>query len=239
MDTSHNTSANGPVERILIVDSDKMMCELLQYKFENEGFRTDIVHDAATALTFPLGDYNMILVDMMDSEYNGVRFARAIRENPATYNTPLIIVSGHTGEDTVVDGLDAGADDFISKPFSTRELIARVRSVLRRRRVMSARRMSNIMRFRDLAVDFSAGTVTLADVPVSLTRTEYLILAMFLRHRNQFFERSEIQHEAWEEETISERAVDTNISRLRKKLGDYGRFIVNRQGFGYGFIEAV
>ena len=136
-----------------------------------------------------------------------------------------------------MNGLDAGADDYISKPFSSRELIARIRSVLRRRRMMTARRMSNIMRFQTLAVDFTAGTVEIDGVSVSLTRTEYLILAMFLRHRNQFFERSEIQHEAWEEDSISERAVDTNISRLRKKLGVYGRHILNRQGFGYGFIE--
>ena len=93
------------------------------------------------------------------------------------------------------------------------------------------------MRYKTLAVDFSTSIVTIDDKPVSLTRTEYLILAMFLRHRNQFFDRAEIIHEAWEEETSSERAVDTNISRLRKKLGDYGKHITNRQGFGYGFIE--
>ena len=224
-------------ERLLIVDADKMMCELLQYKFENEGFSVDIVHDAESALAIPLSDYNLILIDLMDDSQSGLRLARSIRENPSTGGVPIIFISSRSSEDDIVNGLDAGADDYIGKPFSSRELIARIRSVLRRRRMMTARRMSNIMRFQTLSVDFTAGTVEIDGVSVSLTRTEYLILAMFLRHRNQFFERSEIQHEAWEEDSISERAVDTNISRLRKKLGQYGRHILNRQGFGYGFIE--
>lgn len=236
MPTPLDASSGTRQERLLIVDSDNMMCELLQYKFENEGFRTDISNDGKTALTFPLADYNMMLVDLMDAEFNGLRFARAIRENPATSSIPLIFISAKATEDDIVNGLDAGADDYIPKPFSSRELVARVRSVLRRRRMMSARRMSNVMRYQGLSIDFGTGIVELDGSPISLTRTEYLILAMFMRHRNQFFERSEIQHEAWEEDNISERAVDTNISRLRKKLGEYGKCIVNRQGFGYGFI---
>ncbi|MDE5687074.1 MAG: response regulator transcription factor [Paramuribaculum sp.] len=236
MTPSDGVHANS-AEKLLIVDSDNMLCELLQYKFDNEGFIVDIVHDGETALTFPLDKYDLMLVDLMNRPFNGVRFTRAIRENSDTFGIPVIIMSDRTGEDAIVEAFDAGADDYITKPFSTRVLIARIRSVLRRRKRMTARRLSNVLRYKGITVDFGAGTVLVDENPVSLTRTEYLILAMFMRHRNQFFERSEIQHEAWEEETISERAVDTNISRLRKKLGDYGRQIVNRQGFGYGFIE--
>lgn len=236
MTPSDGVHANS-AEKLLIVDSDNMLCELLQYKFDNEGFIVDIVHDGETALTFPLDKYDLMLVDLMNRPFNGVRFTRAIRENSDTFGIPVIIMSDRTGEDAIVEAFDAGADDYITKPFSTRVLIARIRSVLRRRKRMTARRLSNVLRYKGITVDFGAGTVLVDETPVSLTRTEYLILAMFMRHRNQFFERSEIQHEAWEEETISERAVDTNISRLRKKLGDYGRQIVNRQGFGYGFIE--
>lgn len=236
MTPSDGMHANS-AEKLLIVDSDNMLCELLQYKFENEGFIVDIVHDGETALTFPLDKYDLMLVDLMNRPFNGIRFARTIRENSDTFGIPVIIMSERSGEDAIVEAFDAGADDYITKPFSTRVLIARIRSVLRRRKRVTARRLSNVLRYKGITVDFGAGTVVVDDTPVSLTRTEYLILAMFMRHRNQFFERSEIQHEAWEEETISERAVDTNISRLRKKLGDYGRQIVNRQGFGYGFIE--
>ncbi|MDE5921122.1 MAG: response regulator transcription factor [Paramuribaculum sp.] len=224
-------------DRILIVDSDCLACELLQFKFEDEGFKVDVEHDCNAAMQRPLSDYNLLLVDMMESDFDGIRFTRMVRDNSETANLPIILLTAKASEDNIVSGLDAGADDFIQKPFSTRELVARIRSVLRRRRVMSARRMSNIMRYRGLSVDFGTGIVTVDGAPLMLTRTEYLILAMFLRHRNQFFERAEIQHEAWEEDGISERAVDTNISRLRKKLGEYGRNIINRQGFGYGFIE--
>ena len=221
----------------MIVDADCLACELLQFKFENERFEVDVEHDCHAAMQRTLSDYNLLLVDMMDADFNGIKFTREVRENSETANLPIILLTARASEDNVVNGLDAGADDFIQKPFSTRELVARIRSVLRRRRVMSARRMSNIMRYKGLTVDFGVGTVTIEGAPLMLTRTEYLILAMFLRHRNQFFERAEIQHEAWEEDGISERAVDTNISRLRKKLGEYGRNIVNRQGFGYGFVE--
>ena len=214
-------------ERILIVDADCLACELLQFKFENEGFKVDVEHDCHAAMQRTLSDYNLLLVDMMDADFNGIKFTREVRENSETANLPIILLTARASEDNVVNGLDAGADDFMQKPFSTRELVARIRSVLRRRRVMSARRMSNIMRYKGLTVDFGVGTVTIDGAPLLLTRTEYLILAMFLRHRNQFFERAEIQHEAWEEDGISERAVDTNISRLRKKLGEYGRNIVN------------
>lgn len=222
--------------RILIVDADSMICELLQYKFQNEGYAVDIARSAQDALAKSLGYYHLILFDLMADEFNGIRFARELRDKSETRNVPLIVISADDNEDRIVEALDAGADDYIVKPFSARELVARVRSVLRRR-MATARRMSNVMKYKDLAIDFSTSVVSIADKKISLTPTEYLILAMFLRHRNQFFDRAEIIHEAWEEEGASERAVDTNISRLRKKLEDYGKNIVNRQGFGYGFIE--
>ncbi|MDE6049576.1 MAG: response regulator transcription factor [Paramuribaculum sp.] len=229
-------TANLPAARLLLVDADSMICELLQYKFENEGYAVDVAHSAQEALALSLGVYHLILFDLMADEFNGIRFARELRDRSETRNVPLIVISADDNEDRVVETLDAGADDYIIKPFSARELVARIRSVLRRR-MATARRMSNVMRYKDLSIDFSTSVLTIADRKISLTRTEYLILAMFLRHRNQFFDRAEIIHEAWEEEGASERAVDTNISRLRKKLGEYGKNIVNRQGFGYGFIE--
>ena len=138
----------------------------------------------------------------------------------------------------VVDALDAGADDYMSKPISSRELIARINSVLRRRRMMDSRRAANQVSFKGLVLDTSSGQASIDGNPASLSKAEFLILGMLLRNRGQFFERIEIKHEAWDNiSDVSDRAVDTTISRLRKKLGDYGRLLVNRQGFGYGFVE--
>lgn len=225
-------------DRIFIVDREQMMCELLQYRFENEGYIVDLAHDGRTALQRDLTIYSIILVDLMDCDFTGIQFTRAVKSNTDTYHVPVIIISARASEDDIVSGLDSGADDYLTKPFSSRELVARVRSVIRRHRTTSGRRMDPVMRFKALEVDLGAGTVKINGERISLTRTEFLILAMLLRHRNQFFDRAKIIHEAWEEETsTSERTVDTGISRLRKKIGEYGRHIINRQGFGYGFVE--
>ncbi|MCH5318333.1 MAG: response regulator transcription factor [Paramuribaculum sp.] len=224
-------------DRVLIIDSDTMACELLQFRLESEGFKVEIVKNGDEIDNGKISKYHLLIADLSTEHFNGIKFAHNLRSNSETANLPLIFVSAKPSEDDIVEGLDAGADDYLTKPFSSREMLARVKSVLRRRRMMTARRMSSEMTFKGLTVDFSAGTVKIDGEQINLTRTEYLILAMFLRHRNQYFERGEIQNEAWEEEGASARAVDTNISRLRKKLGEYGRYIVNRQGFGYGFIE--
>lgn len=233
----NDTKSGQPTDTLLIVDREQIMCELLQYRFENEGFRVCLEHDGHSACKRDLASYSLILVDLMDTDFTGLQFTRFVKSDIGTYHIPVIILSAKASEDDIVNGLDAGADDYIPKPFSTRELVARVKSVLRRRRITAGRRMDNFMRFRDLEVDLGAGTVRINGTQVSLTRTEFLILALFMRHRNQFFARAEILDQAWEGESVSERTVDTGISRLRKKIGEYGRHIINRQGFGYGFVE--
>lgn len=234
-DVTLNTT---PTATILIVDKDTLSSELLQYRLESEGFRVTLSTEAESAMQLPLHTFTLIVVDLMGTAFDGISFTRAIKRNPDTYQIPVIVLSSHTAEDSIVDALDSGADDFISKPYSSRELIARIRSVIRRKRMMSSRKVDNVIRSGSLVIDLGAGTISIDGTPVQLTRTEYLILAFFLRNRNSFFERAAIRHEAWEDESnVSDRAVDTNISRLRKKIGPYGRHIVNRQGFGYGYVD--
>lgn len=238
MPTNQNTSKTNFTDHILIVDEEVMVCELLQYKFECESIKASICHNLQAALSLPLEGFSLVLVDVMGRNEEGFRFVEKIKTNPLWSNIPIILISAKASEDDIVTALDAGADDFIPKPFSARELIARVRSVLRRRRMTINRRLSNILRFNGLQLDMGAGTASIDNEQISLTRIEHAILAMFLRHRNQYFERAEIRLEAWEDPSqVSDRTVDVNISRLRKKLGAYGAKIVNRQGFGYGFIE--
>lgn len=134
-ESSNPASQNG---RLMIVDTDTLMCELLQFRFENEGFETVLHHDGPEALKSDFSQVSLIMVDLMNCEYNGLMFTQFIKRNPDTFNIPVIILSSKASEDDIVDGLDAGADDYIAKPFSSRELVARVRSVLRRKRMMSA-----------------------------------------------------------------------------------------------------
>ena len=160
-----DTASQPAIRSILMVDTDSLSCELLQFRFESEGFHSEIMTDGRKALQTDLSRFCLIIVDLMEQEFNGFEFTKSIRRNPETFNIPVIILTANASEDNIVDGLNAGAD-------------------------------------------------------------------------GSLFERFEIKHEAWDNESeVSDRAVDTNISRLRKKLGDYGRYLVNRQGFGYGLIE--
>ncbi len=223
---------------LLIADTEQMLCELLQIKFEDEGYRVDIISDGQLALQRDLTVYSLILVDLMDRPFDGLQFTAALKGNPDTAGIPVIIMSRQRTVDDVVNALDMGADDFIPKPLSARELSARMRSVLRRRRITNGAPIHIVLSYRGLRLDLEGGTTTIDDEIISLTRTEFLILALLMRHTGTFYDRASIQREAWENEgSVSDRAIDTNISRLRKKLGHYGRNIVNRHGYGYGFVE--
>ncbi|MCM1029540.1 MAG: response regulator transcription factor [Pseudoflavonifractor sp.] len=235
-------NGTSPTDRLLIVDEDLLTCELLQLKFQSEGFDVDIVHDGATAMGMHPEAYALLIIDLMNgtSPLSGFQLAMQLRRNPDTFATPFIFLSKAATEDNVVSGLDLGADDFIPKPFSSRELIARVRSVIRRRKMMARRRMSNVMKFQSLEIDLGTGLAAIDGQTLRLSRTEFLILAMLMRHRGRFFTRTDIRNEAWDDSEagdVSERAVDTNISRLRKKIGQYGSHIINRQGHGYAFTD--
>lgn len=230
-----NASSAG---RVLIADTESLMCELLQVRLENEGFRVVIVSKGADVMKFDISEFSIVLVDLMGEPVDGLQVTAAIKQNPETVGVPVIIMSAKASEDDIVDGLEAGADDYIAKPFSTRELIARVKSVIRRRNMINARRLANVVRFQDMTLDIGAGTAFIDGMELSLTQNEFKLLALFLRRRNHFFERAQIREIVWNNDSgISDRAVDTSISRLRKKLFDYGRNLVNRKGLGYGFVE--
>lgn len=233
-----SASTNKNKDRLLIVDAETMACELLQLKFNDEGYAVDLVHDGRQALELDLTVYSLVLVDLMNQPFTGLDFTHELKRDMSTYQIPVIVMSEQRSVDDVVNALDAGADDFVAKPFSARELVARAKSLLRRHRIMMGRKIGNEVIYKGISLDLVSGAATIDGELVSLSRTEFLILAMFLRHRNQFFDREEIQKEARDGDTaVSDRAVDTNISRLRKKIGAYGRNIVNRHGYGYGFVE--
>ena len=227
-----------PLGKIIIVDDDENISSLLSINLSSEGYDIVVYPNANDAATSDFSGVRLVLADAMDKEYTGISLLKDLKSNPLTVHIGFIICSTSDSERLIIEALDAGADDYMSKPISSRELIARINSVLRRRRMMDSRRAANQVSFKGLVLDTSSGQASIDGNPASLSKAEFLILGMLLRNRGQFFERIEIKHEAWDNiSDVSDRAVDTTISRLRKKLGDYGRLLVNRQGFGYGFVE--
>ena len=178
----------------------------------------------------------VMLVDAMGQKFSGMDFLVAVKAGPATAHIPVIIVTHDDSEDEILRAFDAGADDYVLKPFSLRELVARIRSLLRRRNFgRQTPGPAMIIDLGALSIDLLTRTVTVGGEHVALTKTEYAVLALLAKNRGQFFSRRQIYDEIWRdvERGNNDRIVDTNISRIRKKLGDLGSLIVNKSGFGY------
>lgn len=223
-------------ERILVVDDEESLCEILQFNLEVEGYEVDVAYSAEEALERDVASYDLLLLDVMMGAMSGFRMAQELKRNPATASVPIIFCTARDSEDDTVAGLNLGADDYISKPFSLREVIARVRSVLRR----SASPKSNnyIVSYLTLSLDRRSKRCTLDGNEVQLTKKEFEILALLLSNRGRIFSREEILERVWTDEVVVlDRTIDVNITRLRKKIGQYGHNITTRLGYGYGFEE--
>ena len=221
------------IGHILIVDDDPNICELLHINLRSEGYAVSVVAKASDVDLSSLHTTRLIIVDAMKQPYSGMDLIFDLKDNPATEHIGIILYSSIRSERMIVDALDAGADDYIVKPFSLSELMARIKSVLRRYKTPA--RTPSLVTLGNLEVDLSSRTARVGGTPVSLTRTEYAILALLVKSAGNYVTRIEIHRSVWPDETagINERIVDTNISRLRKKLGDAGSRIVNRSGHGY------
>lgn len=234
-------------KKILVVDDEESLCEILKYNLEKEGYEVDCAYSAEDALTMNLQSYSLMLVDIMMEAMSGFDLAREVRNNPGTENIPIIFCSALNGEDDMVTGLDIGADDYVTKPFVITEVLARVRAVLRRSQLLNpveTEPEDNIyepdINFDGLRIDRNEKLVFLDDVEINLTKTEYDILLFLLTHRNKVYSREELIQNIWSSDVVvTNRTIDTNIARLRKKIGKYGNNIVTRLGFGYGFKETV
>lgn len=216
--------------KILIVDDEESLCEILQFNLEVEGYEADVAYSAEQALEMHPERYSLILLDVMMGEMSGFKMARILKSNPETARVPVIFC---TARDTVA-GLNLGADDYIAKPFSIREVLARVRSVLRR--TASPQTESEVIGYEGLEMDLRRKSCTVDGEEVSLTKKEFEILSLMLSHRGVIFSREEILHRVWSDEVVVlDRTIDVNITRLRRKIGRYGEHIVTRLGYGYGF----
>lgn len=220
--------------KILVVDDEESLCEILQFNLEVEGYEVDVANSAEQALGMHPERYSLILLDVMMGEISGFKMAQMLKTNPNTANIPVIFCTARDTEDDTVAGLNLGADDYIAKPFSIREVLARVRSVLRR--TAGTQEESEVVAFEGLSLDLRSKRCTLDGEPLALTKKEFEILALLLAHRGTIFSREEILHRIWSDEVVVlDRTIDVNITRLRRKIGPYGEYIVTRQGYGYGF----
>ncbi len=222
--------------KILVVDDEESLCEILQFNLEVEGYEVDVAYCAEQALGMHPERYSLILLDVMMGEMSGFRMAQLLKSKPETAKVPVIFCTAKDTEDDTVAGLNLGADDYIAKPFSIREVLARVRSVLRR--TAGTQEESEVVAFEGLSLDLRSKRCTLDGEPLALTKKEFEILALLLAHRGTIFSREEILHRVWSDEVIVlDRTIDVNITRLRRKIGRYGEHIVTRLGYGYGFEE--
>ena len=222
--------------KILVVDDEESLCEILQFNLEVEGYEVDVAYSAEQALGMHPERYSLILLDVMMGEMSGFRMARLLKDDPATAKVPVIFCTAKDSEDDTVAGMNLGADDYIAKPFSVREVLARVRSVLRR--TAEAQAEQETVAFEGLGMDLRRKVCTLDGKELALTKKEFEILALLLAHRGVIFSREEILRRIWSDEVIVlDRTVDVNITRLRRKIGSYGGHIVTRLGYGYGFEE--
>lgn len=224
--------------KILVVDDEQDICEILQYNLETEGYEVVTANSAEEAMELPVKDYGLILLDVMMGEMSGFQMARRLKENPETARIPIIFITALDGEDDTVKGLNIGADDYIAKPLSIKEVKARVKAVLRRvePRGTVASSAPQALRYEGIALNLDSKTATLDGTELPLTKLEFELLTVFLQHPGRLFSRDDLLERCWPHDAyVLDRTVDVNITRLRKKIGSYGKQIKTRVGYGYCF----
>ena len=229
-------------ERILIVDDEETLCEVLKLNLENEGYDVDIAFSAEQALTLDLKSYALILLDIMMGEISGIKMAKMMKADVTTADIPIIFCTARDSEDDMVMGLNIGADDYIMKPYTVRNVIARVKSVLRRaagpKGNATTTEKPNMLQIEGLQLDLEFKRCIVDGAEVKLARKEFELLAYLISHRGKILSREQILSRVWSDEVVVlDRTIDVNITRLRSKIGAYGSYIVTRSGFGYGFRD--
>lgn len=225
-------------KNILVVDDEKTLCEALRFNLEAEGYAVDVANSAEEVLAMDVSAYDLLLLDIMMGEISGTQLAKILKSNPATVSVPIIFCTAKNTEDDMVDGLELGADDYIMKPYSLRNVLARVKTVLRRTSTtLSKEQLHDKVVFEGLVIIPSRKLCTVDGNEVKLPKKEFEILLKLLRNIGRIFTREELLNEIWPDDVIVfDRVVDVNITRIRQKIGQYGSHIKSRSGYGYGFM---
>ena len=224
--------------RILVVDDEQDLCEILKFNLETEGYEVDTANSAEEAIVKDIPSYNLLLLDVMMGEMSGFAMAKKLKADERTCNVPIIFLTARDTENDTVTGFNLGADDYISKPFSIREVMVRIRAVLRRTAPQPEENERNILKYQGLELDLDKKTVSIEGKLVAFTKTEFELLHTMLDEKGRVFSRQELINRIWPSDVlVLDRTVDVNITRLRKKIGPFSKCIVTRLGFGYLFEE--
>lgn len=223
--------------KILVVDDEETLCDILQLNLENEGYEVDIAYSAEQALKLDLSTYSLILLDIMMGEISGFKMARILKANKETADIPIIFCTAKDTEDDMILGLNIGADDYIMKPYTIRNILSRIKAVLRRSN-RAVPETSDEIGVDGLRVDLNFKTCMVDGKEVKLTKKEFELLVYLLKNKGKIFTRNELLSYVWKDEVIVlDRTIDVNITRLRQKIGSYGSLIITRSGYGYGFQD--
>ena len=224
-------------KRILVVDDEQDLCEILGFNLETEGYYVDTANSAEEALEMDVPSYHLLLLDVMMGGMSGFQMAKKLKENPVTANIPIIFLTARDTENDTVTGFNLGADDYISKPFSIREVMVRIRAVLRRTAEQNGTvEEPTTIGYQGLLLNLDKKTVSIDGENVPFTKTEFELLRLLLEEKGRVFSRQELIDRVWPKDVmVLDRTVDVNITRMRKKVGRFAKCIVTRLGFGYYF----
>ena len=223
--------------RILVVDDEQDLCEILKFNLETEGYQVETANSAEEALEKDIASYNLLLLDVMMGGMSGFQLAKQLKNSEVTAHIPIIFLTARDTENDTVTGFNLGADDYISKPFSIREVMVRVRAVLRR----TASRLEGaeeptVISYQGLLLNLNKKSVSVDGEDVPFTKTEFELLRLLLEERGRVFSRQELIDRVWPKDVlVLDRTVDVTITRMRKKIGKFAKCIVTRLGFGYYF----
>jgi len=221
--------------RIMVVDDEQDLCEILKFNLETEGYLVETANSAEEALTMNISSMDLLLLDVMMGEMSGFQLAKRLKADSITANIPIIFLTARDTENDTITGFNLGADDYVSKPFSIREVLVRIRAVLRRANPADEPEPT-VVRYMGLELNMDNKTVSVDGEMVPFTKTEFGLLHTLLTDRGRVFSRQELIDRVWPSDVlVLDRTVDVNITRLRKKIGDYSKCIVTRLGFGYFF----
>lgn len=222
--------------RILVVDDEQDLLEILKFNLETEGYEVSTACSAEEALTLNVGEFDLLLLDVMMGGMSGFAMAKKLKSDPSTEHIPIVFLTARDTENDTVTGFNLGADDYISKPFSIREVLVRVRAVLRRTASPAEQQAPQVIYYQGIEMNLGKKTVSIDGEEIPFTKTEFELLHLLLEERGRVFSRQELIDRIWPKDVlVLDRTVDVNITRLRKKIGRFSKCIVTRLGFGYYF----